>query len=211
MYQPPLFREERPEVLHALLRSHPLALLIVVAGDGEAYANTIPLLFDPDASEKGTLFGHMARANPQWKMLAEAGRALAVFQGPQAYVTPSWYVTKQETGKVVPTWNYAMVQVRGTVRIHEDAGWLRQHVGKLTASHEETRVNPWTVEDAPEAFIQSQLKGIVGLEVEIAGIEGKWKVSQNRPTVDRHGVDAGFTQQGDDAMAGLVKEYGGLE
>ena len=160
------------------------------------------------------LRGHFARANPQWKLLAEAGRALVVFQGPYAYVTPSWYESKKEHGKVVPTWNYAMVQVRGRVRIHEDAEWLRAHVSELTDSHENGRAEPWAVSDAPASFIDSQLKGIVGLEVEITGIEGKWKVSQNRPVPDRIGVAEALSSAGTDGnveMAGLVREYGGLE
>ena len=120
------------------------------------------------------LRGHLARANPQWKQLAEAGRALVVFQGPYSYVTPSWYETKKETGKVVPTWNYVIVQARGAVKIHEDAAWLRAHVGELSDAHEAGRADPWAVTDAPESFIDSQIKGIVGFEIEIAGLEGKW-------------------------------------
>jgi transcriptional regulator len=213
MYQPPLFREERLEVLHGLMRAHPFGLIISVGPDGEPVANAIPLLLDASSGEKGMLRGHLARANPQWKMLAETGRALVVFQGPYSYVTPSWYETKRETGKVVPTWNYAMVQARGLVRIHEDAGWLRVHVGQLTDSQEADRADPWAVSDAPEAFIDSQLKGIVGFEIEIVNLEGKWKVSQNRPVPDRIGVAKGLAadgREGSDEMVKLVRDYGGL-
>lgn len=213
MYQPPLFKEERLDVLHGLLRTHPFGLIISVAPDGEPVANAIPLLLDPSEGEKGMLRGHLARANPQWKLLAESGRALIVFQGPYSYVTPSWYESKKEHGKVVPTWNYVIVQVRGAVRIHEDAEWLRAHVGALSDAHERERSEPWAVSDAPDSFIASQLKGIVGFEIEIASIEGKWKVSQNRPVPDRVGVAAGLAADGgkdSDEMVKLVKEYGGV-
>jgi transcriptional regulator len=213
MYQPPLFKEDRIEVLHGLMRAHPFGLIISVGPDGEPIANAIPLLLDASAGGKGTLRGHLARANPHWKALAETGKALVVFQGPYSYVTPSWYESKKEHGKVVPTWNYVIVQARGTVRIHEDADWLRAHVGELSDAHEEKRAEPWAVSDAPESFIASQLKGIVGFEIEIGSLEGKWKVSQNRPMPDRAGVVAGLTADGGEAtsgMAKLVKQYGGL-
>jgi transcriptional regulator len=213
MYQPPLFREDRLDVLHGLMRTHPFGLIISVGPDGEPMANAIPLLLDASAGEKGTLRGHLARANPHWKSLAETGKALVVFQGPYSYVTPSWYESKKEHGKVVPTWNYVIVQARGAVTIHEDADWLRAHVGALSDAHEERRTDPWAVSDAPESFIDSQLKGIVGFEIGIAVLEGKWKVSQNRPVPDRVGVVEGLTAdsgQGNAEMARLVKEYGGL-
>ena len=210
MYQPPLFREDRLDVLHGLMRAHPLGLIISVGPDGEPMANAIPLLLDASAGEKGTLRGHLARANPHWKSLAETGKALVVFQGPYSYVTPSWYESKKEYGKVVPTWNYVIVQARGAVRIHEDTDWLRAHVGALSDAHEEGRSEPWAVADAPESFIASQLKGIVGFEIEIASLEGKWKVSQNRSVPDRAGVVAGLAADGTSGMANLVKQYGGL-
>jgi transcriptional regulator len=176
-------------------------------------ADAIPLLLDAGAGEKGILRGHLARANPHWKLLAETGKALVVFQGPYSYVTPSWYETKKETGKVVPTWNYVIVQARGAVKMHEDAAWLRAHVGALSDAHEKGRATPWAVSDAPESFIDSQLKGIVGFEIEISNLEGKWKVSQNRPVPDRVGVAAGLTAdngEGNAEMVKLVTEYGGL-
>lgn len=211
MYQPPLFKEERLDVLHGLIRAHPFGLIISVGADGEPVANAIPLLLDAEGGEKGTLRGHLARANPQWKLLAETRKALIVFQGPYSYVTPSWYESKKEHGKVVPTWNYVIVQVRGAVRIHEDAEWLRDHVGALSDAHEQGRAEPWAVSDAPDSFIAGQLKGIVGFEIEIAAIEGKWKVSQNRPVPDRVGVAAGLSaDDGNAAMVQLVKEYGGV-
>jgi transcriptional regulator len=213
MYQPPLFKEERLDVLHGLMRTHPFGLIISVGADSEPVADAIPLLLDAGAGEKGILRGHLARANPHWKLLAETGKALVVFQGPYSYVTPSWYETKKETGKVVPTWNYVIVQARGAVKMHEDAAWLRAHVGALSDAHEKGRATPWAVSDAPESFIDSQLKGIVGFEIEISNLEGKWKVSQNRPVPDRVGVAAGLTAddgEGNAEMVKLVTEYGGL-
>ncbi|MBL0371175.1 FMN-binding negative transcriptional regulator [Rhizobium sp. KVB221] len=212
MYQPPHFREERTDVLHALMRAHPLATLIATGPDGEPEANVIPMLLDEGRGAMGTLKAHVARANPQWKILAETGRALVIFQGPDAYITPSWYVTKEENHKVVPTWNYAIVQVRGNVTVHQDAAWLAQQIRELTQSQEGGRKQPWAVDDAPQNFIDAQIRGIVGLEIEITAIEGKWKVSQNRPAADRTGVVQGLEAEGNVAasdMAGLVKTFGG--
>lgn len=212
MYQPTHFREDRLEVQHRLVREHPLGLLIT-AGAGGLMANPIPFTLELSASERGTLRAHLARANPQVHELAAVSECLVVFQGPQAYVTPSWYATKRETGKVVPTWNYATVHAWGRPRVTEDADWLRQQLEALTQQQEEARSTPWDVGDAPAPFIAAQLKGIVGLEIEVDRLEGKWKVSQNRPEGDRKGVLAGFREQGGEAeaMAALVAEYGRLE
>jgi transcriptional regulator len=148
-------------------------------------------------------------------MLSESPRALVVFQGPESYITPSWYQTKLDTGKVVPTWNYAMVQVRGKASVHDDREWLAEQIRELTRSQEGARKEPWAVDDAPEAFIDAQLKGIVGIEIAITSIEGKWKVSQNRPVEDRIGVVKGLETENATpdapAMARLVKVFGGLE
>lgn len=210
MYQPPQFREDRIEVQHALIRSHPLGLL-VTAGPNGLMANPIPMLIDSGPAPNGTLRAHLSRANPQWKELAAADACLVVFQGPQAYVTPSWYATKHETGKVVPTWNYATVHAWGRPRVIEDAEWLRQQIGDLTNAREHARPEPWHVDDAPAPFIAAQIRGIVGVEIPIDRIEGKWKVSQNRPEADRLGVWAGFRGEGGDGdeMASLVSERGG--
>lgn len=221
MYQPPHFQETRPGVLHALIRAHPLGLLISNGPDGPV-ANAIPFLLDPpdpsraDLPPNGRLRAHLAKANPQWKLLADnpASPVLVVFQGADSYVTPSWYETKRETGKVVPTWNYATVQVRGIVRTIEDQDWLARQITDLTASQEGRRDEPWAVTDAPAPFIQSQIKGIVGLEVDITDIHGKWKVSQNRPVADRTGVARGL--ESEDAatapeMARMVRSFGGLD
>jgi transcriptional regulator len=205
MYQPPHFREDRLAVQHALIRAHPLGLLIT-AGPAGLQANQVPVLIDSDASENGTLRAHLARANPQLQELASAGECLVVFQGPQRYITPSWYATKLETGKVVPTWNYITVHAWGRPQVIDDAAWLRKQVGELTASNENARSAPWAVDDAPADFIASQLRAIVGIEIPITRIEGKWKVSQNRPAADREGVIAGLRGEADDVMAAHVAE-----
>jgi transcriptional regulator len=211
MYQPPHFREDRLEVQHDLIRAHPFGLLIT-AGAGGLVANPIPFIVDLNASERGTLQGHLARGNGQWSDLASVDECLVVFQGPQEYISPSWYPTKQETGKVVPTWNYVTVHVWGRPRVIEDVDWLRAQIEALTALREGPRATPWRVSDAPETFVAAQLKGIVGVEVPISRIEGKWKVSQNRPEADRAGVVRGLRAQGtaSDAMADLVAERGGI-
>ncbi|MFB2552708.1 FMN-binding negative transcriptional regulator [Ensifer soli] len=209
MYQPAHFREDDLATQHALIRAHPLGLLIS-AGAAGLLANPVPFDLDAEASEKGVLRLHLARANPQWRAIAEGADTLAVFQGADAYITPSWYRTKQETGKVVPTWNYAIVQVRGTARVIEDAGWLMDQVSALTRRHEERRSAPWSLDDAPPDFLRAQLRGIVGIEIDIRRIDGKWKVSQNRPAADRNGVAEGLGD-GQDDMAALVRAYGGRE
>jgi transcriptional regulator len=207
MYQPPHFREDRLEVQHALIRAQSLGLLIT-AGSGGLQANHVPFLIDAGRSEHGTLRVHLARANPQLHELAAVTECLVVFQGPQQYISPSLYPTKREHGKVVPTWNYITVHAWGRPHLIDDATWLRRQVDDLTAHKEGSRSAPWYVSDAPEPYVAAQLKGIVGIEIPIARIEGKWKVSQNRPANDRAGVVAGLRDNGDDAevMASLVAE-----
>lgn len=213
MYQPPLFRETRPEVLHELVRAHPLGLLVSVGSDGPV-ADLMPFLLDTEAGAHGRLLAHMARANPQWRIISDnPGKpVLVVFQGVNTYVTPSWYETKRETGKVVPTWNYAIVQIRGTARILDDHDWLAWQINKLTDTHEGKRQHPWRVSDAPEPFVDAQIKGIIGLEITIESIEGKWKVSQNRPAADQKGVIEGLEASPDTAgaaeMSELVRRFG---
>ena len=207
MYQPPAFREDRTEVQHALIRAHPLGLLIT-AGPGGLMANAVPFLVYPDGSERGTLRAHVSRGNPQWRELAAVEECLVVFQGRQKYITPSWYATKRETGKVVPTWNYITVHARGRPQAISDAAWLRRQIDDLTSQQEGALPDPWKVTDAPEDFVTAQIKGIVGIEIPIGRIEGKWKVSQNRTEVDRAGVVAGLREQGEATMADLVAERG---
>jgi transcriptional regulator len=207
MYQPPHFREDRLDVQHRLILTHPLGLLIS-AGPGGLQANHVPFLIDAAASERGTLRVHLARANPQIAELANVSECMVVFQGPQQYISPSLYPTKQETGKVVPTWNYITVHAWGRPQVMDDAAWLRKQIDDLTRQNEGPRAAPWQVSDAPETFITAQVKGIVGVEIPIARIEGKWKVSQNRPAVDQAGVVAGLQSEGGDAaiMASAVLE-----
>ena len=209
MYQPAHFREDRLDVQHALIRAHSLGLLIT-AGPGGLQANYVPFLVDAGGSERGTLRAHLARANPQLAELAAVAECMIAFQGPQTYISPSLYPTKREHGKVVPTWNYITVHAWGRPQVIDDAAWLRRQVEDLTSHKEDARAAPWQVSDAPEPFVAAQLKGIVGLEIPIARIEGKWKVSQNRPAVDQAGVVAGLRGDGGDAeiMAALVAERG---
>jgi transcriptional regulator len=208
MYQPPHFREDRIEVQHALIRAHSLGLLIT-AGPGGLQANHIPFLIDADGSEHGTLRAHLARANPALQELAAVTECLVVFQGPQQYISPSLYPTKRETGKVVPTWNYVVVHAWGRPRVMDDATWVRRQIEDLTNHKEGARAAPWAVSDAPESYVIGQMKGIVGLEIPVARMEGKWKVSQNRPAVDQAGVVEGLRDAGDEAaevMAALVAD-----
>lgn len=206
MYQPPHFREERLEVQHAFMRANPLAMLVTF-GTGGLTANPVPLVLDPSAGPFGTLRGHLARANAQWSTFDPAVECLAIFQGAERYISPSWYETKRETGKVVPTWNYAAVQAYGPMTVRDDPVWLRAQVETLTAEHEGSRAAPWAVSDAPADFLAAQLKGIVGIEIAITRIEGKWKASQNRKAADIDRVIEGLRTENDpgaQAMADLV-------
>jgi transcriptional regulator len=199
VYLPKHFEQHDRGTVVALMRERPLATLIVATPAGPT-ADLIPLEFHPDEGEHGTLRGHVARANPLWRQVG--AQALAVFTGPDAYVSPGWYPSKREHGKVVPTWNYTMVQARGTLRAVEDAPWLRALVGRLTEHHEAQQVQPWSVSDAPDDYVQQMLKAIVGIEIVLTSLIGKWKVSQNRSAADREGVATGMP---DAAMAALVR------
>ncbi len=191
MYIPSPFREDRLEVMSALMRRYPLAALITVGGAG-IEVNHLPLLYDPEPAPFGTLRGHLARANPQWRTARAEFGAMAVFQGPQAYVSPSFYPSKQEHGKVVPTWNYAVVHAQAHLAVHHDPEWLRGLVTKLTEANEGAFPRPWRVSDAPDDYVNGLLKGIVGIELTLHGLEGKWKASQNREAADQDGVVAGL-------------------
>lgn len=195
MYVPAHFEETRLEVLHDLVRNHPLATVVTLDRDG-LNANHIPMELDPEPMPLGTLRGHVSRANPMWEHFSSDVAALVIFQGPEIYITPSWYQTKQESGKVVPTWNYAVVHAYGPLRIVEDPIWLRALVERLTHRNEAQRAEPWEVADAPGDYIEGQLRGIVGIEIPIARLLGKWKVSQNRPESDRKGVTKGLQELG---------------
>ena len=197
MYLPKHFEETRVEVMHALMAAHPLGLLVSNGADG-LQANSIPFMVDPNPAPNGTLIAHVARANPLWREAAGTP-VLVVFQGPQAYVSPSGYASKAEHGKVVPTWNYIMVQARGRLRAIDDAAHLHALVTRLTATHEAGRDKPWAVDDAPRDYIDATLKAIVGIEIEIEALAGKWKVSQNRGTADRQGVARMLAAEGGEA------------
>jgi transcriptional regulator len=208
MYVPKHFEETRVEILHELIRAYPMAALVTLAPDG-LDANHIPFEIDPEPAPFGTLRGHVARANALWRDFSREVQALAIFQGPDTYISPSWYPTKQETGRVVPTWNYAVVHAHGPLRAIEDRGWLRGFVEGLTNRHEASLSNPWKVTDAPADYIEKQLGAIVGLEMPLTRLVGKWKVSQNRTARDQDGVVEGLLQAGREsatAMAGLIRQ-----
>lgn len=194
MYRPPAFREDRPELLHAAIRAHPLATL-VTHGPSGLTANLVPFTLVPGEGGPDLLRAHLAKANPQLADLRAGGEALVIFQGPQAYVTPAWYPSKQEHGKVVPTWNYILVQAHGRPHVIEDAAWLRAQIDALTTLQEGSRADPWAVTDAPADYVAAQLKGIAGVEIAIERIAGKWKASQNQPAANHEGVVAGLREQ----------------
>jgi transcriptional regulator len=197
MYVPDPIREDRAEMLHDAMRRIAFATLITSTSSGDMDANHLPMLL-----EDGVLHGHVARANPVWK--AGEGKALAIFLGPHAYVSPNWYPSKAETGKVVPTWNYIAVHARGGIRWVEDADWLRANVTALSDAHEARQILPWTIEDAPASYIEAMLRGIVGFELSIESLEGKYKLSQNRNEADRVAVREAFAYDGRPDIAGLM-------
>jgi transcriptional regulator len=207
MYLPADFKETRLPVLHALMSAHPLATLVAVTAEGLA-ANHIPLL--PDASGESTVLrGHIARANPLWQQLADGSEVLAIFHGPEHYISPRWYPAKREHGQVVPTWNYAVVHARGALTWHQDESWLRGLIEALTRRHESRFAEPWKVSDAPPEYLRRMLGAIVGFDIQVRELTGKWKASQNRSEADVQGVIAGLTALEDApalAMRTLVEE-----
>lgn len=192
MYIPRANQEDRIPVLHKLMEDQPFASLITMGSPG-LFASHIPMVLEQNGA-MGRLKGHLSRANPQWRDYTPTVEALAIFSGPQHYITPSWYLEKQETGKVVPTWNYVVVHAYGYLRVIEDGEWLMAHLENLTKTHEAGFAVPWKVGDAPADYIASLAKGIVGLEMAIERLEGKWKVSQNRSEPDREGVARGLAE-----------------
>ncbi|AMO93659.1 putative FMN-binding domain protein [Collimonas fungivorans] len=207
MYIPKHFDEPRIEVLHELIRARPLSTLVTLSSDG-LNANHIPFLLSAQAGPFGTLHGHVARANPVWQDFQKEVEVLVIFHGPEAYITPSWYATKAETGKVVPTWNYAVAHAYGTLRIIDDASWLPAHLAALTAHNEAAFPAPWQLTDAPHDYTEKLMKAIVGIEIVITRLSGKWKVSQNQPAQNQATVIDGLHGQGSDesqAMAALVE------
>jgi transcriptional regulator len=206
MYTPAHFKEDRIDVLHQLIAHHPLGTLITMTADG-LNANHIPLMVDASRGEFGTLRGHVARSNPVWQTFQADVDALVVFQGPDAYISPSWYPGKKEHGKVVPTWNYAVVHAAGTLVIRDDAAWMRAFLNGITDHFESQKSAPWKMSDAPEDYLQTMMRMVVGIEIPIKTLTGKWKVSQNRPAADREGVAKGLVlgqSEAERKMAALV-------
>jgi len=208
MYNPKHFEETDRAVLHALIRAHPLGAWVTPVG-GALCANHLPFLLQADRGPFGTLVGHVARANRAWRDFSRTVPSVVIFQGPQAYITPSFYPSKAEHGKVVPTFNYAVVHAHGIPEVHDDRDWMRAHVTELTAAHEAAEARPWTPAEAPADFLDQMLAAIVGIEIPIANLEGKWKASQNRTEPDRLGAAAGLRRRETEeasAMADLVLE-----
>jgi transcriptional regulator len=204
VYVPKQNEETRVEVMHALIRSHSLGTWVTL-GDEELVANHIPFDIRPECGEFGTLVGHVSRANPIWSRTPSEVLGLVIFQGPQSYITPSWYPSKHEHGKAVPTWNYAVVHAYGRPSFIEDKSWLYDHVSSLTRRHEASQSLPWSVSDAPADFTERMIGAIVGVEIPIQKLIGKWKMSQNRSESDQLGVVAGLTEQGDAQSAGVAR------
>ncbi|MBC7955258.1 MAG: FMN-binding negative transcriptional regulator [Cytophagales bacterium] len=210
MYTPKHFLEERPEALHQLVHDHPLGLLITLGPQGMD-ATPIPFLLDTEPGGSAVLRAHVARANPVWREARTDVDTLVVFQGPQAYISPGWYPSKAENGKTVPTWNYITVQARGRLVVHDDAEWLRGLVTRLTQRHEAVQAKPWAVTDAPPDYIDAMLRAIVGIEIPLASLTGKWKMSQNHTVANREGVARGLRELGDEqamAVAAWVERGG---
>ena len=209
MYLPKIFEQTDVGILHALIRSHPLGAL-VTSGDAGPDADHIPFLVTPEPAPYGTLHGHVARANPLWRRAQDhALRALVIFSGPQQFISPSWYPSKSDTGRVVPTWNYVVVHAHGLVRVVDEASWVRPHLELLTNTHEQRRPHPWAVTDAPADYVEKMAANVVGLQIQIERLVGKWKVSQNRSAADRNGVVQALVADGSPAtlvMADLICE-----
>jgi len=207
MYIPPHFEQPDIEVMHDLIRNRPLATLVTLSSDG-INANHIPLHLSPAPEPFGVLRGHVARANPIWRDLESDADTLAIFHGPDAYISPSWYATKQETGKVVPTWNYTVVHAYGSLCIIDNASWIRSQMEALTTHHEAAFPEPWAVSDAPEDFTEKLIGAVVGIEMVITRLFGKWKISQNQPPQNQTSVIHGLNASGQAeamTMAALVK------
>ncbi len=207
MYVPQHFDEQRVEVMQELMRERPLATVVTMSSQG-LNANHIPLYLSTEPAPFGTLRGHVARANPMWRDLQTGLETLVIFHGPDAYISPSWYATKQESGKVVPTWNYAVVHAYGTLQVIDDASWVRNQLEALTAHNERRFTEPWAVSDAPRDFTEKLIAAVIGIEIVISSLSGKWKVSQNQPPQNQAGVIDGLDKvQCPDSvsMASLVK------
>jgi transcriptional regulator len=205
MYIPSHFAESRPEVLHRLISEHPFGMLVTHDGSG-LDANHLPFELDAAAGQHGVLKGHVARTNPLWRSVANDAEVLVVFRAEDAYVSPSWYPSKQETHKHVPTWNYSVVHAHGRIHIHDDEQYVRGVVARLTRTHEATQAAPWKMTDAPADYIEAMLKAIVGIEIEITRLIGKFKLSQNREARDRQGAAEALIEGGEEALGRAMME-----
>jgi transcriptional regulator len=208
MYLPKHFEERNPERLRSFIQRYPLGSL-VTATEAGLDANHIPFVFADTGTAAGTLHGHIARANPLWREGVRDSAALFIFQGPNSFISPSWYPSKRENSRVVPTWNYAVVHVHGALRFVDDPAWVRSHVEALTREHEENRDPPWAVTDAPADFVDKMAAAVVGIEISITELVGKWKVSQNRSISDRVGVAEALEREATPpgaAIAALMRE-----
>lgn len=207
MYLPRHFEETRSEVLQAFMREHPLATIVVSDAAGLS-ADHVPLHLRPGQGPHGTLIGHVARANPLWRKAAAAANGgldtLVLFQGTQHYISPGWYASKAKDGRVVPTWNYAVVHVQGRLKAIDDAGWLRGVLEELTGVHEAGRTPPWQMDDAPEDYVAKMMRAVVGIEVEIHGLVGKFKLSQNKSVEDQDSMIHGLLADGSPEATGMA-------
>ncbi len=210
MYAPSHFAETRVPVLHEAIRALRFGTLVTLTVDDTLEASHVPMLLDPEPAPFGTLRGHIARANPQWRSLKAGVPALAMFLGPHAYITPSWYPSKKAHGKVVPTWNYVAVHAHGSLEFYDDPERLRALVTRLTATHEAGRAAPWAVSDAPEDYLRGMLRAIVGFDLPLQRLEGKWKMSQTRPEEDRVAVVAGLRAEGGPVEEAVAERVEGL-
>jgi transcriptional regulator len=209
MYLKSQFEETRIDVLRDLIETHPLGTFIVSV-DSEVLVEHMPFLISRDGGKFGTLTGHFPRANRVWEALDGRRQAIIVFHGANSYVTPSWYPSKKEHGRVVPTWNFVVVHARGRPRVIDDRRWLLEHLNALTDAHESNRPGRWALSDAPEAYVGRMVESLVGMAMPVETLIGKWKLSQNRPDADRAGVAAGLASLGGESaaeMARLVREY----
>jgi transcriptional regulator len=204
VYTPKFNEQNDVSILHSIVQSKPLGAWVTTV-DGEIVINHIPFILHEERGELGTLVGHVARSNSIYRKFSLDVNSIVVFQGDQAYISPSWYPSKDEHGKAVPTWNYVVVHAHGIPRIIEDPEWLLQHLNELTDKHESEQKLPWKVSDAPEEFIQSLLGAVVGIEIPITKLTGKWKLGQNRPEADKHGMIAGLMSSDRAESQGLAK------
>jgi transcriptional regulator len=205
MYLPSHFVEPRLTELHQLMRSRPLATIVADRGHG-LDAEHIPLLLDDSRGDYGILQGHVAKANPIWREVRDGAEVLVLFHGPQHYVSPNWYPSKREHGKAVPTWNYAVVHARGRIHWKPEGEWLREMLERMTNRHEQAQAQPWRVTDAPREYIERQLQAIVGFEIAISSLTGKWKLSQNRSVMDRAAVISALQGESSSDASEMAKQ-----